>query len=76
MSALLDRLLKRSPWRYHYDQARWDKRTYPCHRWLCFRRSPAWRSFERGGKSWCDRHVLRADARWPAEDPADKDGAA
>ena len=56
MSELLDRLFKREPWHYH-DRERWQRRTYPCRRWFCFRRSPAWRSFERGGKSWCDRHV-------------------
>jgi hypothetical protein len=36
-SRLLDRLLKRSPWHYHNDRARWARRTYPCSRWWCFR---------------------------------------
>jgi hypothetical protein len=57
MSALLDRLLKRSPWRYHHDRHRWERRTYPCARWWCFRRSPAYLSFERDSKSYCIRHV-------------------
>jgi len=50
---VFQRLLKRKPVRYK----NWERRTYPCRRWYCFRRSPAWRSFERQGKSWCDRHM-------------------
>lgn len=51
---LWERIAKREPQRVDAD---WKQRTYPCHRWYCFRRSPAWRSFERRGESWCDRHI-------------------
>jgi len=60
---VIERIFKLSPWRYHDDRERWNHRTYPCSRWFCFRRSPAWRSYERGGNSYCDRHVpLDSDA--------------
>lgn len=53
------RLFKLSPWRYHTNRKRWERRTYPCSRWWCFRRSPAWRSFSREGRGYCDKHVPR-----------------
>lgn len=53
----LDRILKREP--TMEVREKWEGRTYPCRRWFCFRRSPAWRSYERGGRSYCDRHVPR-----------------
>lgn len=49
----LARLLKREPLRADSD---WERRLYPCARWFCFSRSPAYIAFERLGKSWCWRH--------------------
>lgn len=54
MTKLWHRLTKREPDRADRD---WHERTYPCCRWFCFRRSPAWRAFSREGKSYCDRHI-------------------
>jgi hypothetical protein len=50
---LWTRVAKREPVRY----IDWEQRTYPCSKWWCYRRSPAWRAFERQGRSWCMWHV-------------------
>lgn len=69
MRSLLARITKREPRRTDAD---WDQRTYPCRRWFCFRRSPAYLSFERRGKSWCWRHNPdRLLAKLPLPEEAD-----